>query len=285
MDLKALVALTKPRILVTAVGAVAVGAYIAPQAPGPGVLFGCLLGMGLVVGGANALNMYLERDIDARMERTRGRPLPARLLPPRTALWFGMALAAAGIPVVTFGANALSGLLAALSLISYVLVYTPLKQKTSFALLVGSIPGAMPPLIGWTAATGRLELPGIVLFSIMFVWQVPHFLAISLFRSDEYARAGLVLMPHETGERKTRLQIVLWSAVLVPVSLLPFMLGVAGALYLLTAVGLGTAFFVWGLKGLKETQPPAWPRQLFALSLVYLVGIFAALVADSGGRL
>ncbi len=268
----------------TVIGAVLAGAYVSPVDPPVGPLLWCIAGMVLVVGGANALNMYIERDIDARMDRTRNRPLPAGRLPHNAALVLGIGLAVAGIPVVTFGANPLSGLLAALSLVVYALVYTPLKQKTSFALLVGGIPGAMPPLIGWTAATNRFELPGVILFAIMFVWQVPHFLAISLFRTEEYARAGLVLHPHESGERRTRLQIVLWSAVLVPVSLLPFILGVAGPVYLATAMGLGIAFFLWGLKGLADTYPPAWPKQLFALSLVYLVAIFGVLVLEGGLR-
>ncbi len=277
-------ALAKPRILVTALGATAAGAYIAPVQPEISVMVWCLAGLGLTVAGANALNMYIERNIDGLMERTKNRPLPAGRLPHDQAFWFGVVLALIGIPAVTFGANALAGILSAVSFISYVMIYTPLKQKSSFALLVGGIPGAMPPLIGWTAATGQLELPGIVLFAIMFVWQVPHFLAISLFRNEEYARAGLVLHPHESGERRTKLQIVLWSAVLVPVSLLPFVLGVAGPVYLLTAFALGLAFFLLGLRGLAKVQPPAWPRQLFALSLVYLVAIFGALLVDAGLR-
>lgn len=284
VNIRDLVALTKPRILVTALGATAAGAYIAPVKPDLHTLAICLAGMGLTIGGANALNMYIERDVDSRMERTRNRPLPAGRLPHNSALILGVALVLAGIPVVTFGVNILTGMLAAVSLITYALIYTPLKQKSSFALLVGGIPGAMPPLIGWTAATNRFELPGVVLFAIMFVWQVPHFMAISLFRNEEYARAGLVLHPHESGERQTRVQIVLWSAGLMPVSLLPFILGIAGPVYLFTAFGLGLAYFLLGLRGLAATQPAGWAKRLFVLSLVHLIAIFAALIVDGGMR-
>src|SRR5438552_13144667 len=142
--------------------------------------------------------MYLERDTDALMARTMNRPLPAQRLEPMLALKLGVALAAVSVPLLTFAVGALPGLLASIALVSYVLLYTPMKRHSAAALLVGALPGAIPPLIGWTAATGRLDLPGVLLFAVMFLWQVPHFLAITLFRKDEYARAGLVVQDRKS---------------------------------------------------------------------------------------
>lgn len=274
------VALTKPRItfmvLVTAAG----GFWLAPGRQDAAVPFALLAGTGLVVGGANALNMYLEREIDARMVRTRTRPLPAGRMAPHSALWTGLLLPMLGLPLLFYLVNVLTGTLVAFSLLLYVLVYTPLKQKSSTALLAGAVPGAIPPLVGWTAATDSLDLPGLVLFSLMFLWQVPHFLAIALFRKEDYARAGLQLLPLEASDRATKVQIVLYLAALLPVSILLYTLEVAGKTYLFGAAVLGVVFLGWGLRGMIEETGPRWARQLFVVSLVYLTLLFAILVID-----
>src|SRR5688572_25744505 len=183
-----LVSLTKPRITLLVVITTAGGLWLAPGALSPWTVAVTLLATAIVVASANALNCWMERDSDRLMARTRNRPLPAGRLDARVALVFGVALGVASVPLFTFLVNPLTGLLAAIALVSYVWVYTPLKQKSWTALLVGAVPGALPPLMGWTAATGKLELPGLVLFAVLFVWQIPHFIAIALFRQDDYER-------------------------------------------------------------------------------------------------
>ncbi len=217
-----LVTLTKPRITLMVVVTMLGGIWLAQHhaAYGAGAvatagagsalrLAAAVGGTALVVGSANALNMYLERFSDRLMARTRNRPLPTGRLPADLALWFGLALGAVSVPALTFGVNAVTGLLAALALVSYVVVYTPLKRRTTLSLLIGAVPGAIPPLLGWTAVTGKIQGPGLILFGIMFLWQVPHFLAIATFRRDDYARAGLKVLPVERrGDRVTRWNIV-----------------------------------------------------------------------------
>lgn len=275
-----LVALTKPRILIMVLATAAGGYWLSAGKWNFREVAATLVGLSLVVGGANALNMYIERESDARMERTRNRPLPAGRMHPRAALWFGLLLGALGLPLLFWMVNPLTGVLVGISLFLYVLAYTPLKQHSSFALLVGAIPGAIPPLVGWTAAANRLSLPGLVLFAILFIWQVPHFLAISLFRKEEYARAGIHLLALESSDRIAKHQIVFYLLALIPVTFLPFLLHVAGPLYLFAAALLGLLFLGWGLWGLRESAGPRWARQLFIISLVYLTFLFAALVVD-----
>src|SRR5579871_310059 len=194
-----LVALTKPRITALVLLTGAVGTCLAPgHAPAAKRLL-ALAGTALIVGAANALNMWWERDVDALMSRTRNRPLPAGRMSPDVALAFGLALAVVSAPML-FLVNVVTGLLGLVALASYVLVYTPLKRSTHWALLVGAVPGAMPPLLGWTATTGSIGLGGALLFVVLFLWQVPHFAAISIFRAGEYARAGLQVVSVQHGE-------------------------------------------------------------------------------------
>jgi protoheme IX farnesyltransferase len=162
----------------------------------------------------------------------------------------------------------------------YVLAYTPLKQHSQYALHVGAIPGAIPPLLGWTAGTGRIDAPGIVLFAILFFWQIPHFVAIALFRKADYARAGLVVLPNVAGESAARHTIVRWIFAGVAVSLLVVPLGLANRGYLIAAALLGTTFFVWGCYGLKDGTGARWAKSLFGISILYLVSLFAALVIN-----
>lgn len=286
-----LVTLAKPRItfmvMITAAGGIFLSRRL-PSADGAEMastttILATLLGTALIVSGANALNMYIERDVDRRMDRTKNRPLPAGRMAPRVALWFGVLTSAIAIPILAIGANPLTALLAIIANLLYVLAYTPLKQHSPYALHVGAIPGAIPPLLGWTAGTGRIDAAGMVLFGILFLWQIPHFCAIALFRKADYARAGIFVLPNVTGELATRHTIVRWTFALLAASLLLVPLGVAHHGYLIAASVLGAVFFVWGCYGLREAGPRTaakWAKSLFAVSIVYLTLLFAALAID-----
>lgn len=284
-----LVALTKPRITVIVVATMLGGVVVAnryarsmglPEATNLSILLS-LLGNVLIVSGANALNMYIERDSDGLMERTKKRPLPAKRLSPDLALWFGIAISIASIAILGLAVNTTTTLLGALALFLYVLVYTPLKRKTTASLLIGAVPGAMPPLLGWTTVTDRIDAPGAVLFAILFLWQVPHFLAIALFRSNDYQRAGLKVLPAERGEALTRRHIVGYLVALLAVSLLVVPLGVVGPVYLVSALLLGAGFLAFGLLGLRESSDVKWARGLFGVSILYLMLIQIALVVGA----
>ena len=283
-----LVTLAKPRItfmvVITAAGGLFLSRRMAslgtPEALSLATIVSTLLGTALIVSGANALNMYIERDVDRRMSRTKNRPLPAGRMSPRVALWFGVLLSAIAIPILAIGANALTALLAIIANLLYVLAYTPLKQHSAYALHVGAIPGAIPPLLGWTAGTGRIDAAGAVLFAVLFLWQIPHFCAIALFRKADYARAGIFVLPNVTGELATRHTIVRWTFALLAASLLLVPLGVAHHGYLLAATLLGGVFFVWGTYGLRAGSGAKWAKSLFAVSILYLVLLFAVLTID-----
>ncbi|MBC7174027.1 MAG: protoheme IX farnesyltransferase, partial [Polyangiaceae bacterium] len=253
--LRDMVALTKPRITMMVVITAAGGMWLASRALGelalsPLRVFGVLATTAMVVGGANALNCYLERESDRHMERTRTRPLPARRLDPRLALYFGIALGLISVPILVVAANPLTGVLGALALLIYVAIYTPMKAVTPTALLVGAVPGALPPLMGWTAVTNSLDVPGLVLFAILFLWQIPHFIAISIFRQEDYERAGLKVLPSVQGLGPAKVQTAFYASLLVPVSLMLFPLHVAGKLYLAVAIVLNIAFVGVSLLGL-----------------------------------
>jgi protoheme IX farnesyltransferase len=282
------VALTKPRITTTVIATMLAGASLArrggfamhPTITGP-CLMAVLVATALVVGAANALNMYLERETDGLMVRTRSRPLPAGRLPPAAALALGGALAALGVPLVAYFGNATTAVLAGAALVSYVAVYTPLKRHTTLSLLVGAVPGAIPPLLGWTAVTGRIQWPGVVLFAVLFLWQVPHFLAIATFRREDYRRAGLKVLPVERGDRVTRIHIVGYSALLFGATLAPIPLGLGGRVYGVAAVVLGLVFLAVGAFGLRRSAGDRWARGLFFTSIAYLVLLLAVLVAGT----
>ena len=279
------VELAKPRITTLVVFTCASGLWLAPgRLPARTVLL-TLAGTVLIVAAANVLNMYLERDSDALMKRTMNRPLPGRRMLPQLALRFGLLLAAVSVPLLTFAVGPLPGLLASVALVSYVLLYTPLKRHTAAALLVGAVPGAIPPLIGWTAATERIDLPGVLLFAVMFLWQVPHFLSITLFRREDYARAGLIVQPNEPGgEREARRNIVRYTVALVVVSLLFVPLGVGRGFYFATALVAGGIFLAYGIRGLRSDAGERWARNEFLFSLAYLTILFAVLMIDHGPR-
>ena len=273
--------LTKPRITTLVVFTTAVGLWLAPALPSPQIALLTLVGTALVVAAANVLNMYLERDTDALMPRTMRRPLPSGRVEPQDALLFGLLLGAVSVPLLTFGAGPIPGLLAATALVSYALVYTPLKRRTAASLLVGAVAGALPPLIGWTAATGRVDLPGVLLFAVLFLWQVPHFLAITLLRRREYARAGLVVQANEpSGDREARRNIVVYTVALIAVSLMFIPLGVGGTAYLIAAVASGALFLGLGVRGLSAGRSERWARHEFLGSLAYLTILLAVLLLD-----
>lgn len=272
-----LLALSKPRVTGLAVATAAGGLWLAPGVPSGRLAWLTLLGTALAVGGANTLNMWLEREADGRMARTRERPLPAGRLAPPVALVWGLAQSIVSVPLLVFGVGALTGLLAAVALAGYVLVYTPLKPRTSAALYVGAVPGAIPPLLGWTAATGEIGAVGAVLFGVLYLWQLPHFIAISIHRRDDYAAAGFRTVPSEHGDRFAKVVGVVSLVALVPLTLLLVPLGVAGRAYLVTAILLGTAFLVSGAVGLRTEASGRWARTHFLVSIVYLAGLFVVL--------
>jgi len=278
-----LLALTKPRVTWLVLATTACGMAVAPGVASYSTKAAALLATLLVVASANSLNCWLERDLDRLMTRTRNRPLPAGRLSPRVALVFGLALGAISVPLMTFMVNPLTGLLAAVALVSYVWIYTPMKQRSPAALLVGAIPGAMPPLMGWTAMTGGLEIPGLLLFGVLFLWQLPHFIAISVFRQNEYSAAGLKVLPAVRGDKTARIHAVAYAAALLPVTLLLVPAGVGGRLYFVVALALGAVFFVSALRSIARDGSDRWARRLFITSLFYLPLLMAALVIDAGG--
>jgi protoheme IX farnesyltransferase len=275
--LRDVIALTKPRLASMVLFTTAGGAWLAGASLTWPVTLWALLGTILAVLGAHSLNCYLERDTDALMHRTRNRPLPAGRIDPRLALALGVGLSAASLPVLALGTNPLTAALGLLALVSYVLVYTPMKTRSAWALGVGALPGALPPLMGWTAVTNRIQAPGLVLFAIMFLWQLPHFIAIALTLKTDYDRAGMKTLPQVMGDRHARAQAALYTLLLVPVTLLLVPLHVAGTVYAVVASVLGAAFLGWSLLGLQRDPGPRWARREFLLSLVYVTGLFGAL--------
>jgi protoheme IX farnesyltransferase len=274
-------ALTKPRlnllVLMTTLG----GLYLAaPAGVGLILLAHTLVGTALVAGGAAALNQVWERDTDALMRRTSRRPLPAGRLQIPEGTWFGIALSVTGLADLALKVNVLCAAVAAATLVSYVLVYTPLKTRTSLSTLVGAVPGALPPMIGWAAATNEISLPAIVLFGIVFFWQMPHFLAIAWLYRDDYARAGIPLLPvTEPDGRRTGQQALLYAAVLWPVSVTPVLVGLGGPMYAIVATGLGVAFIALTALFARE-RSVLTARRLFLFSIVYLPLLWIALVVD-----
>jgi protoheme IX farnesyltransferase len=273
--------LTKPRLNLLVLVTTLAGLYMAaPDRVTLVLAFHTLVGTALVAGGAAALNQVWERDTDRKMRRTSGRPVPQGRLRVAEGALFGIALSLAGLVELALGATTAAAVVAGLTLVSYVLVYTPLKTRTSLATLVGGVPGALPPVIGWAAATGDVTLPALVLFGIVFFWQMPHFLAIAWMYKDDYANAGIPLLPViEPDGRRTGRQTVLYTAALWPVSLLPALVGLAGARYSAVATFLGILFF-WLSVVFARDRSAGTARRLFLFSIMYLPLLLAALVAD-----
>ncbi len=278
-------ALTKPRlnflVLVTTAAAYVLG--VGDDVPLARFLH-TVIGTALVAGGAAALNQFWERQTDRLMVRTQLRPLPDLRLRPTEALWFGLGLSLAGLVQLWAMVNALAALVALLTLASYVLCYTPLKLRTSLSTIVGAVPGALPVVIGWVAATNTWSVEAWVLFGIVFIWQMPHFLAIAWMYRDDYARAGIPLLPVlEPDGRSTGRQAVLYTAALLPVSLLPSLVGLAGAGYVAGALVLAS-ILMWLAIEFAATRSMPSARRLFGGTILYLPLLWIVLLGDHFSR-
>ena len=275
------VVLAKPRLNVLVVATSAASYYLG--APGDIQLLpmaAAIVGTALVAGGAAALNQVYERDTDALMRRTRLRPLPDGRVGPREAAIFGVVLAAIGIADLVLAANLLAAALAALTIVVYLFVYTPMKRLSSAATLVGAVPGALPPLIGWTAAHGTIAPGGLALFAIVFLWQIPHFMAIAWMYRDDYRHAGFPMLPVvEPDGRRAGRQAVLYAAALVPASLVPTLVGISGWPYFWIALTLGIAM-LWLSARFASLRSDTAARRLFFGSIIYLPLIWAAMIAS-----
>ena len=273
--------LTKPRLNSLVVVTAGLGYYLGTsgQLQLPGFLH-TIVGSGLVAGAAATLNQVAERDLDESMARTRQRPLPSGRILPREARIFAFALAAIGVFELALMTNWLAAAVALVTLVSYVAVYTPLKRRTSWATLVGAVPGALPPVIGWTAARGALTVEAWVLFGIVFLWQLPHFHALSCLYRDDFERAGLPVLAviDPTGRLASR-QALVYTAGLLPVSLAPFWVGLGGTMYVVGAFALGSVFIAMAVR-FARTPTTEHARQLFRTSLIYLPLLWGLLVAE-----
>lgn len=277
-----LVEIMKPGIVTMSVLTAAGGYYLGATGPFALVPFlHAMLASTMLAGGACALNMYLEREVDGLMERTKNRPLPAGRLSPTAAFIWGALVSVAGLLYLAFGVNLVAGAVGALALGSYVLVYTPMKRVTSLSTLVGALPGALPPVMGWAAASGRIEYGALILFLIMFLWQLPHSLAIYYMYKDDYARAGMPLLPvlDPTGLSTVR-QAVVWALALALAGLLPSIARVAGIFYFGAALLLGLWFLWLCLQWYARPLERPVARRVFFGSLVYLTALIGALVVD-----
>src|SRR4051794_14104549 len=272
------VELTKPRVQSLLLLTTITTMYVAGD-PSIGLVALTCLGGSLSAGGAGAVNHWYDRDIDARMSRTANRPVPAGRIAPAAALAFGIALAALSFLELSLAVNVLSASLALLGFLGYVLVYTMwLKRSTPQNIVIGGAAGAVPPLVGWTAVTGSLDPTALSLFAIVFYWPPPHFWALSLLMKDEYARVGVPMMPVVRGEVETRRQIVLYTILLIVLTLLPVAFGFFGALYAAAAVGLGAAFLILALK-LQRAADRRSALRTYLFSLLSLALLFCSMVA------
>jgi protoheme IX farnesyltransferase len=275
--------LTKPRITWLILMSTGVGYFFGLDRTASfnwALLIHTLVGTGLIASGTAALNQWWERESDKLMRRTASRPLPMGLLTAKRALWFGIVLALAGAAELAIWVNVLAALLGAFTLAAYLFVYTPMKSRTHFSTVVGALPGAMPPLMGYAAASGLLNREAWSLFFILFVWQFPHFLAIAWMYRDDYARAGIRMLPVvEPDGKSTSRQIILYATTLIPISLLPVMLGMSGAIYLVGATVLGLCFLYTGVRvAFDRTNVRA--RQVLLASVIYLPMIYGLMVLD-----
>jgi heme o synthase len=291
--MRAYIELTKPRITWLILMSSAIGYFFGlPRAANWWQFLGAihlfsllhtLIGTGLMASGTAALNQWLEREADCRMHRTAGRPLPTGRVSPRAALTFGIALSVAGFLELWLGANLLAAFAGAFTLVSYLFLYTPLKQRTWWSTTVGAIPGALPPVIGYAAAAGTLTPQAGALAAILFLWQFPHFYAIAWMYKDDYARAGIRMLPVvDSDGRFTARQIVIYGMALIPVSLTPVFLGMSGAVYAVGALLLGLWFLYSGVRvALERTIIRA--RRVLVTSVLYLPLIYGLMLLDRPG--
>jgi protoheme IX farnesyltransferase len=277
--------LMKPRVMSLVVFTAFVGLVLAPVHMHPVIAFTALLCIAVGAGAAGALNMWYDADIDARMARTAGRPIPAGRLARGEALAFGLTLAGFSVVVLGLLVNVLAAILLAVTIGFYVGIYTVwLKRLTPQNIVIGGAAGALPPVIGWTAATGGIAVEPFVLFLIVFLWTPPHFWALSLYRADDYARAGVPMLPVVAGAAETRRQILYYTVVLAPVAVAPWLLGYAGALYGVAAVLAGAALIGLAVRVRGEAHGHAASKQMFGFSILYLFLLFAILLVDRMAR-
>ena len=279
--LAAYVDLTKPRITMLVTATAAAG-YCLGSTGGIDYFrfFNTAMGIALLSSGLGTLNQYIERDLDRLMRRTEMRPLPTGKLQPRQALWFGVALSVVATVYLAVLVNPLSAALGVLTLAAYLFAYTPLKTRTTLSTIVGAFPGAMPPFIGWVAANGQITIEAWILFAILFLWQFPHFLAIAWMYRDDYKRAGIRMLPVvEPDGRITGQQIIAYTVLLVPVSLMPTLVHLAGAVYFYGALALGLWFLYYSARAAR--QRTTWQaRKLLLASVLYLPALFALMVLN-----
>jgi protoheme IX farnesyltransferase len=280
------VALMKPRVMSLVVFTALVGMLLAPQQLHPALGAIALVCIAVGAGASGALNMWYDADIDALMQRTASRPIPRGRVTPDEALTFGTILAIGSVATLGLIVNWVAGALLAFTIAFYILVYTMwLKRRTPQNIVIGGAAGAFPPMIGWAAATGSVGLESLALFAIIFMWTPPHFWALALYRSRDYARAGVPMLPVVAGPEETRKQIVIYAALLVPLALWPAFIGLAGGLYVLVASGLGAIFLALALavyRTREGREADSAARQLFAFSILYLFGLFATLLIERG---
>jgi protoheme IX farnesyltransferase len=274
------VALTKPRVTLLVIFPAMVGLHLAPGAVCLWQALSALLGSVLLVASANTLNCVLERDSDGFMTRTRNRPLPAGRMNAGPATAFGLLLLCGALPLL-LGAGWLTAALGLFAHVVYVLAYTPLKRVSAWSTYVGFVPGAMPALMGWTAVTNHVDLGGVLLFLVVFIWQIPHTLAIGLFRGPEYAAAGIHVVPNAVGPRAAAWQMVLTSALLIPVGLGFHLAGLTGAVSAVVSVACAVAFMAFSVRGLTAIPGSMqWARRVFFFSMAYLTLVLLVLTVD-----
>ncbi|MFL6855248.1 MAG: heme o synthase [Sphingomicrobium sp.] len=284
-DWRDLLALTKPRVMSLVVFTGLCGLLAAPGPIHPVLGFTAVLCIALGAGAAGALNQWYEADLDAKMKRTASRPLPAGRMTRQTALHFGVGLAIFSVILMGLAANPLAAGILAVSILFYVLVYTVwLKRRTAQNIVIGGAAGAFPPLIGWVAVTGNVSALPLLLFAIIFLWTPPHFWALSLFVRSDYANAGVPMLPVVAGIESTRRQILFYTLPMIAAAIAPWALGLTGWIYGLASVALNVTFLAlaFGVFANKASEPKAMgpEKRLFAFSIIYLFGLFAALVVD-----
>ncbi len=278
------VALLKPRVVSLVVVSAVAGLFAAPGALHPVLAVTAILCVAVAAGAAGAVNMWYERDIDAVMKRTRGRPIPRGRVAPENALAFGVLLTAWATVTMGLAVNWTAAAILALANLFYVFVYTVwLKRRTRQNIVIGGAAGAFPPMIGWAAVTGDVGIGAVILFAIIFMWTPPHFWALALYRNDDYRAAGVPMLPVVAGERHTKLQILAYTAVLLPLGIAPYWAGIAGAGYAAGALVLGALFLACAIQLLREDGEATGhraARRMFGYSIFYLFALFAALMID-----
>jgi protoheme IX farnesyltransferase len=274
------IALTKPRVISLLLVTTLATMFVADSSPGIGVILLTMIGGYLAAGGAGAINHYIERDVDARMTRTARRPLPSGRIEPRAALWFGIALGVASFALFGLAVNMTAALLALAGLLGYVFVYTMwLKPRTTQNIVIGGAAGAVPPLVGWAAASGSLDPSAFYLFAIVFYWTPPHFWSLALLMKDDYERTGIPMLPVVDGETETRRQVLLYGWLMLAITVLPLVGGLFGAIYGVAALALG-GVFLWLCVRLYQRADRRSAALLFHYSLLYLALLFAAMALD-----